>query len=116
MGFDQQGQCLLIPLATLGGWQWGSSQCVLQGLLSFGFPTIQCLSRNLMPPTQLTDQSMLRWRGDHLTDPLNSLLGCATMMHVSSPLNGADFSIFTVSLRDFFGNFFVNCHSASLSF
>src|SRR5258706_247344 len=84
MPFDQQGQHLLLPLATCRGWLWDGSQCVLQGLLSFGFPTIQCLSRNLMSSTQLTDQSILRWRGDHLTDPLNALLGCATMMHVSS--------------------------------
>jgi hypothetical protein len=59
-------------------------QNCLQHLVSLFFPAIQRLTRDFMGPAQLAHPSMC-WRGNQqLTDPLNLLFDCATMMHVSS--------------------------------
>src|SRR5260221_538100 len=84
MRFNQQGQHLFLHLYRAFDWTVAGFQGRLQGLCSFHFPSIQGLTRNLMGPTQLAQQPMC-WLGyQQLTDPLASLLCCATMVHVSS--------------------------------
>src|SRR5450755_1391684 len=89
---------------------FGDDGCVfqgrMQGVLSFLFPSIQGLARDLISATQLTDQPMWSCVYQQLADPLNSLVYSATMKHVSSLKNGGDFSIFTVSLRESFWQIF----------
>src|SRR2546422_6921694 len=84
MRFDQQGQNLFLHLHGAGGWDLLDFQSRLQSLCSFHLPSIQGLTRDLMRATQLAQQPMGWLWNQQLTDPLASLLCCATMVHVSS--------------------------------
>src|SRR6266571_2362417 len=84
MRFDQQGQHPFLHLHPPFGRVLPEFQSGLQGLSSFLFPSIQRLTRDLMATTQLAHQPMGWFGNQQLTDPLNSLFGCARMVHVSS--------------------------------
>ena len=112
MRFDQQRQDQCLNRGGLLRSNNPASQGFFQRSDSSRCPTIQRLTRDIMGPTQLTDQPMAGVR-HHPTDHFNTLLNSATMDHGSSLKTVKGFLFFSPYLS---GMLFVNCHIASSSF
>src|SRR6266851_4357492 len=84
MRLNQQCQNLCLHLHRPFRWVLSDFQGCFQSLGSFLFPSIQRLTRNVMGTAQLAQQPMCWLGNQQLTDPLDLLFDCATMMHGSS--------------------------------